>query len=388
MNRPLRVLISAGEASGDRLGAGLARALRSRRPDIELFGMGGPAMESAGVRILQSASEVAVVGILEVIAHLPAVRRAMARLREALESLRPDVIVPVDFPDFNLRLAAAAHASRVPVVYYVSPQLWAWRAGRMATIRRIVDRMLVLFPFEERLYHEAGVPVTFVGHPVAEAPVEDPMSRDDLARIGLDPDGTTVALLPGSRVSEVKRVFPSMLGAAELLAARRPDLRFVVPRAGTLPREFLESFVPAPRHRIVRIHSGDYPAILRSCAAGAVASGTATLDAAVAGLPMVVVYRMSGVSYLLARALVRVEHVALANLVAGRRLVPELIQSECTSEGIATAIERFLVDREAAAQVRAGLAEVRERLEGTGAFERAAAAVLDEAEAALMVRAV
>ena len=325
MSRRPRVLISAGEASGDRLGAGLARAIHELRPDVELLGMGGDEMAAAGVRLVQHASEVAVVGFVEVLRHLPAIRRAMARLEDHLDAERPDVVVPIDFPDFNLRLAARAHRRGIPVVYYVSPQVWAWRRGRVVEIRRIVRRMLVLFPFESPFYDGCGVPVTFVGHPAAagSASPPDPRLRE---RLGLPPSGPIVALLPGSRRGEVTRHLPILLEAARRLRRRRPAPSFIVPRARTVPPGLLEEIVASSGVEGVVVHAGDYPAILGACAAGAVASGTATLDAALAGLPSVVVYRMQALSYLLARRLVRVPHIALPNLVAGRRIFPELVQ--------------------------------------------------------------
>lgn len=380
MTRPLRILISAGEASGDRLGAGLARALRRRRPDIDLFGMGGEEMDVAGVRLVQPASEVAVVGILEVLKQLPALRRAMRSLEDLLVQDKPDLFVPVDFPDFNLRLAERARRAGIPVVYFVSPQVWAWRKGRVRKIRALVRRMLVLFPFEPRFYEEAGVPVTFVGHPALDE-VASPESRDaTLGRLRLDPSRPRVALLPGSRRGEVARLLPILLAAARILVRSRPGLQFLIPRARTLPEGLLDAEVERARIPGVHVRSGDYREILRACEAGVVASGTATLDAALAGLPMVVVYRMQAASYWVARSLVRVDNISLPNLVLGRRLVPELVQRECTPERIAHALETILSSPAFAEEIRLGLAEVRARLGGAGAFDRAALAILAEAE--------
>lgn len=377
MSRPPRILISAGEASGDRLGAGLARALRELRPDVELVGMGGDEMASAGVRLVQHASEVAVVGFVEVLRHLPAIRRAMASLAGLLDRERPDVVVPVDFPDFNLRLAARAHTRGVPVVYYVSPQVWAWRRGRVRTIRSIVRRMLVLFPFESTFYASEGVPVTFVGHPAAA----DESAIDAVAlrrTVGLPADGPVVALLPGSRHGEVTRHLPILLDAARRLRERAASASFLVPRARTLPPGLLEGMVAASGLSGVVVHEGDYPAVLKLCAAGAVASGTATLDAALAGLPTVVVYRMQALSYRLARRLVEVPHIALPNLVAGRRIFPELVQDDFTPEAVAATIAAWLENNDESRRVREALGELRATLCGAGAFDRAARAVLDE----------
>jgi lipid-A-disaccharide synthase len=381
MTRPLTILISAGEASGDRLGAGLARAFRRLVPGVDLLGMGGDEMASAGVRIVQHLSEVSVVGFVEVLSRLPAIRRAMARLTGAIERERPDLVVPVDFPDFNLRLAARAARAGSPVVHFVSPSVWAWRRGRLRAIRGSIRRMLVLFPFEARFYEDAGIPVTFVGHPAAEAAAAARGSREEiLGRAGLDPASRVLALLPGSRPGEVERLFPVMLEAAAILLGRDGDLRFVVPRAATVPRETLENAVRLAGldEVLIHIHDGDYPAILNVCAAGAVASGTATLEAALAGLPMVVAYRLNPATYLLARLLVRVPHIALPNLVLGREVVPELIQGRCTGRAIAEALRRYLGDPEVSARTRSALRDVRDRLGPPGVFDRAAAAALAE----------
>jgi lipid-A-disaccharide synthase len=382
MARRPRILISAGEASGDRLGAGLARALLARRPDLELIGMGGEQMAAAGVGLVQDAAEVAVVGIVEVLAHLPAIRRAKKRLEQFLEREPPDLLVPIDFPDFNLRLAAAAGRNGVPVVYFVSPQVWAWRRGRVRRIRELVRRMLVLFPFETAVYEEAGVPVSFVGHPLAEAAPQAPPREELLARTGLDADRRTVALLPGSRRGEVERLFPIMLAAAARLDRDRGGLQWLVPVApGLEPKQLSEPLAASGLDRAI-VHSGDFPAVLSLCETGVVAAGTASLEAAVSGLPMVVVYKMNLLTYALGRALVRVEHVALPNLVMGRRVVPELIQGECTDSRIASELASYLDEPGRAEAVRGELVRVRQRLGGPGTFDRAAEGILAELDSA------
>ncbi len=376
MTRPLRILMSAGEASGDRLGAGLAEAIRQRRPDAELLGMGGDAMAAAGVRRVAHASDVAVVGIAEVASRLPALRRAMAALSAEIERERPDLVVPVDFPDFNLRLATRARRAGVPVVYFVGPSVWAWRRGRMRRIRRDVRRMLVLYPFEVACYEEAGVPVTFVGHPAVE---EAGAAVRSLAEVGLEAGVEAIALLPGSRQGEIERLLPPMLGAAGILRRRRRHLHFVVPAASTAPRERIRSLVERSGLEGVHVAGPASSSLLGACVAGVVASGTATLEAALAGLPTVVVYRLSPVTYRIVRMLVRTEHVALPNLILGRPVVPELIQGACTPERIAEALERWLDRPDEAEAVREIFGELPERLGGKGALARAARAVLDEA---------
>jgi lipid-A-disaccharide synthase len=338
-------------------------------------------MAEVGVRLVRHASEVAVMGFVEVLTHLPVVLGAMHALERSLDDEPPDLVVPVDFPDFNLRLAARARARGIPVVYYVSPQVWAWRAGRAREIARIVRRMLVLFPFEAEFYERAGVPVTFVGHPAAAS--RRPVRREEVFRsAGLSPDRPTLALLPGSRGKEVGRLFPVLLEALARLKRERPTLQAVVPRARTLPPGFLER-IAARAGAEVSILDGWYPQILDVSEAGAVASGTATLDAAMSGLPSVVVYRMQALSYLLARRLVRVDHIALPNLIAGRRLLPELVQADCRPDRVAAELAPFLDDPRVREGARESLLRLRAALRGDGAFRRAAEAVLAELPAGL-----
>jgi lipid-A-disaccharide synthase len=337
--------------------------------------MGGPQMAEAGVRLVQDAGEVAVVGIQEVLAHLPAIRKAMRVLEGVLVDERPDLLVPIDFPDFNLRLSARARRADVDVVYFVSPQVWAWRRRRVHRIRQLVRRMLVLFPFETAFYEEAGVPVTFVGHPLAEQG-SAPRSREELcAAAGLDAGREIIALVPGSRRSEVERLLRPMLEAARRVRERRPWTQTLVTLAPGLSREWFERELGQDD---VRLHEGDFPEILSVCQAGAVASGTASLEAAVTGLPMVVVYRMGAVSHLIGRALVKLPHIAMPNLVAGRGVVPELIQGECNPERIAEELLRYLEDSDHAQRVRAELKEIRSLLGGPGVYDRAAEQILAE----------
>lgn len=372
MKRAPRILISAGEASGDRLGAGLVRALRARRPDLEVIGMGGEEMRSAGVEIVQPASEVALVGFVEVFTHLGQLRRAMARMKEAVERFRPDVVVPIDFPDFNFKLARHAAGLGHDVVYFVSPQVWAWRRGRVRTMAGFVRRVLVLFPFEEAFYREAGIPVDFVGHPAVEHEVDG--SRGRLVELGLDPGREAVALLPGSRRGEVRRHLPILLEAAKRLERRRPGIQFFVPRAAPLQRTELQSSIDAGGLDCVRL--AELPDLGRIAPfdAAVVTSGTASLEVALTGVPMVIVYRVGLVNYLLGRALVRVDHIGLPNLVAGRRIVPELVQADFNPSRVADEVDALLSG--SGEGMRGELVRLRERLGGPGAFERAADGVL------------
>jgi lipid-A-disaccharide synthase len=374
--RPVDVLVVAGEASGDLHGSTLARALTTLMPTLRLAGMGGARMAAAGVRLVQRADRVNVVGGTEALGRLPALWRAFRTLRRHLRARRPNVMVLIDFPEFNLRLARVARRLGVPVVYFIAPQLWAWRRGRVRAMARDVSRVLAIFPFEVGLYQEAGVPVEFVGHPLLDVL---PSLERDTARAGLVTAGEIlVGLLPGSRDAEVRRHLPVLLGAASRIAARRPRARFVVPVAATIGVADVTAPVRASGLPI-EVRPAEAYRVMAAADLLLVASGTATLEAACYGAPMVVLYKLSAVSHRVARLLVRgVSHISLPNIVAGREIVPELIQRDATPDGVASAALRLLEDEAARAAQRAALLEVRARLGEAGAGLRAARAVLRE----------
>jgi lipid-A-disaccharide synthase len=370
------VLLVAGEASGDLHGATLARALGTLAPDLRLGGMGGLHMAGQGVRLLRGIEQVAVVGGTEAIRRLPALWRAFRTLRAEIRRARPGVLVLIDFPEFNMRLARAARRVGVPVVYFIAPQVWAWRRGRVRALARDVSRVLAIFPFEVGFYEEAGVPVEFVGHPLLD--VLPPLARE-AARAGLAAPGERlVGLLPGSREAELDRHLPVLLGAAERIAGRHPAIRFALPIAPTVPAEAVEARLraaPVP----VRALRGEAYRIMAAADLLLTASGTATLEAACFGTPMVVLYRLSGPSYAIARLLVRgVSHIALPNIIAGRAVVPELIQGQASPARVAESALALLDDPAALAAQRAALLDVRARLGAAGAGLRAARAVLRE----------
>lgn len=377
---PPRFLVSACEASADLHGARLIAALRTRVPGAAFVGIGGERMAAEGLRAVFHARDLSVMGISELFGRLAAIRTAFARACGLLRSERPAAAVLIDAPDFNLRLAARAKAAGVPVVYFIPPKLWAWRRGRLKTIARRVDHVLVILPFEEAIYTAARVPVTYVGNPLVDemqevAAAAPAGGRWRPADFHLEPGRPTVALLPGSRPKEIDAILPTLLEAAARLAGRLPAVQFLLPVAGSLDADAVAARVargPVP----VTCVPGRAVEVLTAADAVAMASGTATLQAALAGVPGVIVYRVSALTYALGRLLVRVPHVGLVNLVAGRRVVPELLQGAFTAEAVAGHLHDLLTRPEGAVAQRLGLKEVRARLGPPGAAGRAAEAVL------------
>lgn len=372
-----KVMIMAGEASGDLHGANLAREIRKLDPTAAIFGVGSRRMRDAGVRMLADASTISVVGITEVLTHIRAIYGVYARLKQFLREERPDVLVLIDFPDFNIMLGKAARKLGIPVVYYISPQVWVWRKGRIKTIAGLVKAMIVVFPFEVPLYEKAGVDVRFVGHPLTDV-VRSEYSREEARlSLGLAVNKRTIALMPGSRRSELVNLFPDMLRAAQLLLSRYDDLQFVLPLAPTLDLAFVRPYVDqggVPVH----IVEGRVYDVLQASDAAIVASGTATLETGLMAVPMAIVYRISALTYYVLTKLVRnLAHVGLVNIVAGQRLVPELIQHDVTPEKIADAISGMLDDRDRYHQIQDGLRKLREQLGAGGASARAASVVME-----------
>jgi lipid-A-disaccharide synthase len=378
----VRILISAGEASGEFYGAELTNALRklaseqTPNRDLGFFGVGGDQMRAAGCELLVDAREIAEVGIVEVVKHIPTIYRRFREVVREAERRRPDVAVLIDFPDFNLRLARELHRLGVPVVYYVSPQLWAWKQGRIERVRKYVRKMLVIFPFEERFYRERGIAAEFVGHPLADLPLPSVTREQFAADYKVDPDREWIALLPGSRRGEVSRIFPTLLKAAQLLG---PEYVYIVPVASTLDAGWLGSFLGdyvGPQITFTR----DARASLLHTRAAAVASGTSTLEAALIGTPFTMVYRVAPLTWSLGRRLVKVDRFAMVNLIAESDVVPELVQSEFTPQRICAELRRLIPEGKARKAMIAGFSEVRRRLQPSGpggnASERAARDVL------------
>jgi lipid-A-disaccharide synthase len=362
-----RLFFVAGESSGDLHGANLVRALRVLEPGIACEGLGGRLMEEAGFDLHYDLAGDAIMGFAEVVRSLGRIRRVFLDAAAHITANPPDAVVLIDYPGFNLRFAARAHALGIPVVYYISPQVWAWKRHRVRQIARTVDRMLVILPFEQAFYRQAGVDVTYVGHPlvdhVARAPVEGRLRGD----------APLVGLLPGSREQEIGRILPVMLDVARRLRDEQPGLRFAAP------------CVDPARAAQIRALAGDFPVevvvggmyeVLDAARFALVASGTATVETALFGVPMAVLYRVVPATYWLARTVVRVEHIAMVNILAGERLVPEFVQHEARADAIVPVARALLQDTPARAAMVAGLGRVREALGGGGASERAAEEVL------------
>ncbi|HTG15222.1 MAG TPA: lipid-A-disaccharide synthase [Blastocatellia bacterium] len=421
----LKIMIVAGEASGDKHGATLARALQKLAPgfELEIFGSGGEKMRAAGVETLVDARDVAIIGILEIVGAFGKLYRAYRKLLDAARKRRPAVVVLIDWPDFNIRLARKLHREGFKIVYYISPQVWAWRGYRVRALRRYVDRMLVILPFEKEFYKNAGVEVEYVGHPLVETVRADASREAFASRNGLDATRPIIALLPGSRYKEVHYHLPAMIDAALRLrtfrlriadcglrieesthsesqdsairnpnpqsAIRNPQSKdpqskgpqFVIPVATTIDREQVDAIVGRSDARdeldLAIVERDEYNA-LRHSEIAVVASGTATVEAAILGTPMVIVYRGSELNWRLIRPLIKLDTFGMVNLIAGRRIAPELMQQDVTGERIAREVGQILGDPSRLAQMKRDLAIVRERLEsGNGpASERAATAVM------------
>jgi lipid-A-disaccharide synthase len=356
-------LLLAGEPSGDLHGAEVARALLERWPGCRLLGTGGERMASVGVELMAGLDDLAVMGFVEVLGRLPFFWRLERKVLATLEEEGVDLVIPVDYPGFNLRITEKAHSRGVPVLYYIAPQVWAWKEGRTARLARAADRIAVILPFEEELFRKAGGRASFVGHPLLDRP-DDVQDREAFCRTwGLDPDRPVLALLPGSRSQEVGRHLEAFLGAAEILRGERPGLQVALARAPSVRLPELDGGV---------VLVDDSRGLLRHGRAGIVKSGTGTLEAALEGLPFAVAYRTHPLTFALARRLVKVDHVALANLVAGGRVVPELLQNEVAPGPLARAVGPLLDETPVRTRVREGLSRIREKLGEPGAARRVA----------------
>jgi lipid-A-disaccharide synthase len=382
----MQFLLSAGEASGDTYGAQLIDALQHLSPGATFFGMGGEKMRTAGCDLLVHANEVAVVGLVEVVTHLPGIRRRFKHLVAEAAQRKPDAAILIDFPDFNLRLARELHRLGIPVFYFVSPQIWAWRTGRVKQIKKYVRKMIVIFPFEQEFYRRHGVEVSYVGHPLAYVPPPQISREEFAARHSLDPKKQWIALLPGSRRKEVRLNLPAMVEAALLLEKPDSEFEFLLPVASTLGQDWmLEQLKRAQGLKLQFVKQASNAAdqtpllyqdgvsigisltdnaraTLMHSRAGVVASGTATVEAALSGTPFVVVYRLSPLTWILGRRLVRLDTFAMPNLIAGKKIVTELIQKDFTAANVVRELNAIIPDGPSRQQMQAALKMVQERL--------------------------
>ncbi len=370
-----KVLLSAGEVSGDLHGAHLIEAIQRIDPQIRFFGMGGEGLKSKGMEILFEAHRLSVVGITEALSKIPTVFLALRELRHWVERERPDLLILIDFPDFNLRLAKMAHHLGIPVLYYISPQIWAWRKGRVKAVAKYVRKMIVFLPFEVSFYRKEGVDVSWVGHPLLDI-VKPTLYREEaFQKLGLDPKRRTIGLLPGSRKEEVRRHLPILLRTALLLQKEIPELQFVIPLAPAISEEEVRPFIETNPIGVRTVKGLVYD-VMNLSELLLLASGTATLEAAILEKPMVILYKVSFLSYWIGRGLIRVRHIGLVNLLAGQEIVKELIQKEATPEKMAKEALRLLKDQTLYQKVVTSLRDVRKNLGEPGAAQRAAQIVL------------
>ena len=363
------MMIIAGEASGDLHGAKLARSIKAHGLETFLFGVGGKAMKTEGVRCIVDAETLSVVGLTEVISILPTVFRALATVKKALSSLKPDLLILIDFPEFNFRVAAMAKKVGVPVLYYISPQIWAWRQNRVRKIKQLVDHMAVILPFEATFYRNHNIPVTFVGHPLLDG-LPTTVARPATHRERVKP---VIGLLPGSRAKEVSSLLPVMLDAARIIRRKLPAVKFVVSCSTSIQAGQVEDVVRAYTSDLdIEVAKGPVDNVFQKSDVLVAASGTVTLEAALHGVPTVIVYKVSPLSYWLGKRLIKVNYIGITNLIVQKELQPELIQDDASPTGIAEKIVNMLHDRDGLRQVESELLRVRDLLGGAGASARVA----------------
>lgn len=375
----MKIMFSAGEASGDMHGAKLAEMMKRQDPSVELIGMGGEKMEEAGVRIVYDIKKLGFIGVGEIIRKIPFFFRLRDFLIQTMIDEKPDVLVCIDYPGFNMRLIKKAKEAGIAVVYYILPTIWAWHKSRGNTIAQYTDLAISLFPFEANMYRDMGTNVVYKGHPLVDT-VHAAMSRDEaIAYFGLDAQKQTVLLMPGSRMQEVQGLLPTMLAAAEEIHQAVPQVQFLLPRASTIERSVLEQLIG---ERSIPIHIGEshvYDMMAVSTAAIA-ASGTATLETALMGLPTLLVYRVSPLTYWLSKLLVHIDNIGLPNIIMGRRIMPELWQDDVTADRIAETIVPMLTDTARHDALQKAMADVRSTMGSAGAVQRIAETILEFAK--------
>lgn len=368
----------AGEDSGDQHAARVIRHMRELQPDAKFFGYGGRRMEAAGMELITNlAQELPIIGMTQVLRNLPRIRQLLREAGNLLRDRKPDCLVLVDYPGFNLRTAKVARDLGIPVVYYISPQVWAWHKSRLQVIADNVSRMLVILPFEEDIYRTAGVPSVYVGHPLLDDETPITPAGEVRRRHGIPPDNRLIGLIPGSRNSEVTRHLPVLLESARLIFKKLPGVSFILPRASTIERAVLQKYLDRFPDLTVKIAEEDLKSVRAAMDFAICKSGTSTLELAILGVPMVIIYKVSGLTSLVARMVLKIPFIGLVNIVAGREVAPELLQEHARPNLIAQRVIQILQDPEALARMKEDLAEVNETLGGSGASRRAAEEVID-----------
>ena len=370
-----KILLVAGEVSGDLHGAHLVEAIHRIDPEVQFLGVGGEGLERRGMRILYPAHSLSVVGLTEVFVKLRPILKALRRLKRSLEQERPDLVILIDFPGFNLWLAKIAHRRGIPILYYISPQVWASRPKRIKLIARVVKKMIVLFPFEVPLYEAAGVDVEWVGHPLLDIVKPTLPKEKAFQQFGLDPNRRTIGLLPGSRIREIERLLPPLLASAHLLQKEIPELQFIIPLAPGIPHTIFASHMEKASVPVKVVEGFTYD-VMNLSELLITASGTATLEGAILGKPMIIIYRVSSLTYWIGRAMIHVNHIGLVNLVAEKEIVPELIQKDVNPQKIAEEALRILKNPVFCQRMIESMAEVRKNLGEAGAAHRAARIVM------------
>lgn len=369
-----RILISAGEASGDLYAGAVTRGIKQLNPEAEVFGMGGDCLREAGGEVLFDIKDHSLMGFVEVLKKLPDVWKLRNAFIDLMEKRKPDVLLTIDYPGFNMRLAKLAKERGINVVYFIAPQVWAWRPGRAADVAKVTDKIACIFPFEYDFYKSYGADIEFIGHPLVDT-VKPSLSRKEAEELAGKRTGhPLILLMPGSREMEIQRLLPVMLGAAKILKQKRPELDFAIPRAATIAKEILEDSVRQAGLNIRLIEGHNYD-VMSVADLAIVTSGTVTLEAAMCGLGCEILYKSSPISFWIAKRVVKIPNIGLPNIVAGRQIEPELLQDDCTPDKIAsTALE--LLEPERFAQLQRDLLEVKEKLGEPGAVKRVAKLVL------------
>jgi lipid-A-disaccharide synthase len=369
-----KIMLIAGEASGDLYGAHLVKSLRSYLPEGRFYGIGGVHMQKEGVTLIQEISRLGVTGVWEVLTKLNTIRKVYFQVLHTLKTSRPDLLILIDYPDFNLRVARIAKKLKIPIVYYISPQVWAWRQNRIYLIARLITKMIVIFPFEQELYQKVGVDVTWVGHPLIDL-VKPKLNKTEFCnQYGLDPSRPLIGLLPGSRENEIKRLYPVMRSAADLISKQNSQIQLILPLAPSIPEELPLKF---PGQTPVQIIKNRGYEAMNAADLLIVASGTVTVEAALLKVPMIITYKLSPLTYALGKRLIRIPYIGMVNLVAEKQLAPELIQQDATPERIAQEALKLLKDPAKLMAIREELARVKEKLGEPGASNRAAQAVME-----------